>query len=195
MTVQPATSWPLMPHMTGSTSQRWLPVSQQPYRNRTIQRAPRLPRQFSASCASHLPPRPHGPPPRLRICIGHASPPPCCHPYGGQKRRIISSNPAGTRPAFGKCSARSSLPLLSSSASPQGDEAGNPFVGGEPKRVASVIVEPAQHLDVDGGDQPPVGEVGLPRLVRLLGLKAHIGRAGTFVGLRDRSPSSPTSAS
>ena len=44
-----------------------------------------------------------------------------------------------------------------------------------------MIIEPGKDLDVDEGGQPVVGEVGLPRLVGLLGLEADVGRTGPLL--------------
>ncbi|MBB3748158.1 hypothetical protein FHT44_000619 [Mycolicibacterium sp. BK634] len=38
-------------------------------------------------------------------------------------------------------------------------------VGGDRERVAGVVVDPAQDLDVGPVGQPPMGEVGLPSLL------------------------------
>jgi hypothetical protein len=45
-----------------------------------------------------------------------------------------------------------------------------------------VVVDPAEDLDVDAVGEAPVGEVGLPGLVGLLGLEADVGRAGLLAG-------------
>ncbi len=63
------------------------------------------------------------------------------------------------------------------------DRSGDAVVRGEAQGVAGVIVEPAQDLDVDAASEAVVGEVGLPSLVGLLGLEAHIARARTLVRL------------
>ena len=65
----------------------------------------------------------------------------------------------------------------------QHDRPADALVRAEPQGVAGVIVEPAQDLDVDAGREAVVGEVGLPGLIRLLGLEAHVGGAGPLVGL------------
>lgn len=40
----------------------------------------------------------------------------------------------------------------------------------------------AIYIDVDAVGEAPVGEVGLPGLVGLLGLEADVGRAGLLAG-------------
>ena len=62
------------------------------------------------------------------------------------------------------------------------DGAGDAAVGGDRERVAGVVVEPAQDLDVGAVGEPPVGEVGLPAFVGLVGGEADVGRLGRFCG-------------
>jgi hypothetical protein len=50
-------------------------------------------------------------------------------------------------------------------------------VGGDRECVAGVVVEPGEDLDVGPVGEAVVGEVGLPGLVRLLGLEADVGGA------------------
>ena len=45
----------------------------------------------------------------------------------------------------------------------QDDRAGDAAVRGDRERVAGVVVDPVEDLDVGAVGQPPVGEVGLPR--------------------------------
>ena len=56
------------------------------------------------------------------------------------------------------------------------DGTGDSAVGGDRDRVAGVVIEPAQDLDVGAVGEPPVGEVGLPALVRQVGLEPDVGR-------------------
>ena len=58
--------------------------------------------------------------------------------------------------------------------------AGDTAVGGDRDGVAGVVVEPAEDLDVAAVGEAVVGEVGLPRLVRQVGLEADVGRARAF---------------
>ena len=55
------------------------------------------------------------------------------------------------------------------------DGAGDGPVGGAAQEVAGVVVEPVQDLGIGAVGQLPVGEVGLPRLVRQFGLEAAVG--------------------
>jgi hypothetical protein len=52
---------------------------------------------------------------------------------------------------------------------------------GDAERVAGVIVEPADDLDVGVIGQPTVGEVGPPALVGLLGGTPDVGGFGPFL--------------
>ena len=61
---------------------------------------------------------------------------------------------------------------------------GNTGVCGEVQQVSGVVVEPADDLGVVPGSQCPVGEVGLPGLVRAVGLEPDEGAAGPFLRLR-----------
>jgi hypothetical protein len=63
------------------------------------------------------------------------------------------------------------------------DRAGDAPVGGDGDRVAGVVIDPAQDLDVGAVSETPVGEVGLPHLVGHLGLEADVGRAWTLLRL------------
>ena len=58
----------------------------------------------------------------------------------------------------------------------QHDRAGDPGVGGDVQGVAGVVVEPGEDLDTSvPSGEPVVGEVGLPGLVRLVGLEPDVG--------------------
>jgi hypothetical protein len=48
---------------------------------------------------------------------------------------------------------------------------------------AGVVVEQVEDLDLSGVGECPVGDVGLPELVGLVGLEAFPGRARAFLGL------------
>jgi hypothetical protein len=63
------------------------------------------------------------------------------------------------------------------------DRPGDTVMGADSQRVAGVVIEPAQDLDICAGREAVVGEVGLPGLVWLFGLEPHVGRARTLVGL------------
>jgi len=54
---------------------------------------------------------------------------------------------------------------------------------GERDRVAGVVVDPAQDLDVGVVGESPVGEVGLPALIRQVGLEPDVGRAWPLLRL------------
>ena len=61
------------------------------------------------------------------------------------------------------------------------DGAGDAAVGGDREGVAGVVVEPVEDLHVGAVGQPPVGEVGLPAFVGLLGGEADVGRFGSLL--------------
>jgi hypothetical protein len=48
-----------------------------------------------------------------------------------------------------------------------------------------VVIEPVQDLDIGAVSESPMGEVGLPGLVRLRCFEAQIGRTGALLRLRD----------
>ena len=56
----------------------------------------------------------------------------------------------------------------------QHDGAGDLGVGADVQGVARVVIEPGDDLRVGAVGQADVGEVGLPALVRLLGLEADV---------------------
>ena len=64
------------------------------------------------------------------------------------------------------------------------DRAGDRVVGGYREGVAGAVVEPGQDLAVGAVQQPVVGEVGLPALVRLLGLEPQVAALRAFGGFR-----------
>jgi hypothetical protein len=66
--------------------------------------------------------------------------------------------------------------------------AGDAAMRGDRQGVAGVVVELAQDLHVGVIGQPPVGEVGLPALIRLLGGKTDVGRLGPFLRGRGDQP-------
>jgi len=68
------------------------------------------------------------------------------------------------------------------------DGAGDAAVGGDREGVAGVVVEPAQDLDMGVIGEPPVGEVGLPAFVGLLGGKPDVGGFGPLLRLRADQP-------
>ena len=59
--------------------------------------------------------------------------------------------------------------------------AGDPTVGGDGDRSAGVVVKPVEDLDVAAVGEPPVREVGLPALVRQIGLEADVGGPRSFL--------------
>lgn len=61
------------------------------------------------------------------------------------------------------------------------DRAGDPAVGGDRQGVAGVVVEPGQDLHVAAVGEVPVGHVGLPAFVGLLGREPHEGGLGSFL--------------
>jgi hypothetical protein len=60
----------------------------------------------------------------------------------------------------------------------QHDWSGDAAMRGDRERVAGMVVDPVEDLDVGVIGQPPVGEVGLPALVGLFGGKPDIGGLG-----------------
>ena len=56
------------------------------------------------------------------------------------------------------------------------DVAGHPAVGGDRDRRAGVVIDPAQDLHLGAVGETPVGEIGLPALVRQVSLEADIRR-------------------
>ena len=61
------------------------------------------------------------------------------------------------------------------------DGAGDAAVGGDRQRVAGVVVEPVEDLHMGAVGEPPVGEVGLPALIGLLGGEPDIRRLGPLL--------------
>ena len=61
------------------------------------------------------------------------------------------------------------------------DGAGDAAVGGDRERVAGVVIEPAEDLHMGAVGQPPVGEVGLPALIGLLGGEPDVGGFGPLL--------------
>jgi hypothetical protein len=82
-------------------------------------------------------------------------------------------------PVVGQGGGRDSVLGHGSAELGEHDRAGDPVVRGHRQRVAGVVVEPGQDLHVLPGaavaGEPVMGEVGLPGLVRLLGLEPEIG--------------------
>lgn len=66
---------------------------------------------------------------------------------------------------------------------------GDTGVGGEGEGVAGVVVEPGEDLGVLAAGEGVVGEVGLPRLVGLVGFEADVGRPGPLGRGRGDEPS------
>jgi hypothetical protein len=62
----------------------------------------------------------------------------------------------------------------------QDNRSGDAAVGGDRERVAGVVVEPGQDFGVGRVGEPPVGEVGLPAFVGLVGSQTDVGGLGTF---------------
>jgi hypothetical protein len=56
--------------------------------------------------------------------------------------------------------------------------------------VAGVVVDQVEDLSVSAAGQGPVGDVGLPALVRLFGREPHIAGLGALVGLGGDEPAS-----
>ena len=61
------------------------------------------------------------------------------------------------------------------------DGSGDAAVGGDRDGVTGMVIEPAEDLDVAAVGEPPVREVGLPALVRQVGLEPDVGRARTLL--------------
>ena len=59
---------------------------------------------------------------------------------------------------------------------------------GDRECVAGVVVEPVEDLDVGAIGKPPVGEVGLPAFIWLLGGKADVGGLRPFLRGRGDQP-------
>ena len=79
------------------------------------------------------------------------------------------------------------------------DRAGDPVVGGHRESEPGVVIEPGQDLAVGTwtavrAGEPVVGEVGLPRLVGLVGLEADVGRLRFLLRLRNHQSSGCESA-
>lgn len=68
------------------------------------------------------------------------------------------------------------------------DYSGDAVVGGDGERVAGVVVEPAQDFGVGLVGEPPVGEVGLPAFIGLLGGEADVGRTRALLRGRGDQP-------
>lgn len=60
----------------------------------------------------------------------------------------------------------------------------DPVVGGAAQQVAGMVIQPAQDLGVGAIGQGPVGEIGLPALVGLVGLEPAQAAVGTLSGFR-----------
>ena len=60
--------------------------------------------------------------------------------------------------------------------------------GGAGDRLAGVVIDDVEDLDMGLVGQPPVGDVGLPAFVGLLGLEADVAATGPFTWLRGDEP-------
>jgi len=65
---------------------------------------------------------------------------------------------------------------------------GDPIVGGGGQGVPGMVIEPGQDLGAGPVRQRIVGEVGLPALVRLLGLEPQVGGLGPLARLGGDQP-------
>ena len=63
------------------------------------------------------------------------------------------------------------------------DRAGDTPVDGDGQGAAGAVVEPGDALGLGAVSEPPVGEVGLPHLIRQIGLEPDIGGPGPFFGV------------
>jgi hypothetical protein len=93
------------------------------------------------------------------------------------------------RPVVGQCGGRHTVGFQGLRECVDDDRAGDSTVGGDRQGVAGVVVEPAQDLHILAGPtvgtgELVVGEVGLPRLVGLLGDEPDVGGAGAFARVR-----------
>ena len=57
-------------------------------------------------------------------------------------------------------------------------------IGGAVQQVSGVVVEPVEDFGISAISQSPVGEIGLPALVGLVGGKAAVGAFRAFAWLR-----------
>ena len=68
------------------------------------------------------------------------------------------------------------------------DGSGDAAVRGDRECVAGVVVEPGEDFGVGLVGEPPVGEVGLPAFVGLVGGEADVGGLGAFRRCRCHQP-------
>jgi hypothetical protein len=66
--------------------------------------------------------------------------------------------------------------------------AGDPSVGQGGEQVAGVVIQPVDDLHASAVGQLPVGEVGLPALVGLVGLESPVGAFGSLLRFRGDQP-------
>lgn len=108
------------------------------------------------------------------------------HPEQGQEvleRVAAAAEPGGVDAAVvGQGGGRSAM--LLGRRQERGDDvvAGNWGVGGAGEQESGVIIEPVQDLDIGAVSESPMGEVGLPGLVRQCCFEAEVGRTGRFFG-------------
>ena len=81
---------------------------------------------------------------------------------------------------------RGGCPMFVDRGEEGGDDviAGDRSVSGAGDQVSRVVVEPVQDLDIAAVRESPVGEVGLPGLVRLGGFEADVRGLRAFLRLR-----------
>ena len=61
--------------------------------------------------------------------------------------------------------------------------AGDPVVGGAGKEEPGVVVQPVEDLDVGAVGERPVGEVGLPGFIGLVGFESEVGGLRSVLGV------------
>ncbi len=104
--------------------------------------------------------------------------------FEGVAAAAAAGQPGGEdHPVVGQCGGRNAVNLDRVAEGVAHDQAGDPGVRRHRQGVAGVVVQPGQDLGVTAVGEPVVREVGLPGLIRQLGLEADVGRAGTLVRL------------
>ncbi len=103
---------------------------------------------------------------------------------GGEDHAVVGER-GGGNPVHGKGCAECG----------QHDRAGDAEVGGHGNGESGAVVEPGEDLHIGargavGVGETVVGEVGLPALVRLLGLEPDVGGLRPLLRLRDHQPAS-----